>query len=126
MILTCPACATRYFVDDAQAPAGRKVRCSACGEVWRAETAEGVLAGPAPGAAAEPPADAPISGDPLPGLFSLKAAPQPAPAPSRRRMALTAALALVALAGLAALFRTEAERAWPASRPVYAAILGGR
>jgi predicted Zn finger-like uncharacterized protein len=37
MILTCPECATRYFVEDERlGEAGRSVRCAACGAKWTA------------------------------------------------------------------------------------------
>src|SRR3569623_3115804 len=37
MILTCPECATSYFVDDSRiSPAGRPVKCSNCGARWTA------------------------------------------------------------------------------------------
>jgi len=52
MILTCPDCATSYFVDEARIPAeGRSVKCSACGNRWRAFP-EATASTPAP--AAEP------------------------------------------------------------------------
>lgn len=37
MILTCPECASRYFVDDSKVgSAGRVVRCAGCGHRWTA------------------------------------------------------------------------------------------
>jgi len=44
MILTCPSCGTQYVVKDgAIPPAGRQVRCKACGHSWR-EVPEAALA----------------------------------------------------------------------------------
>lgn len=41
MILTCPECASRYFVDDSKVgPEGRVVRCAACGHRWTARNEE--------------------------------------------------------------------------------------
>jgi predicted Zn finger-like uncharacterized protein len=39
MILTCPSCTTRYFVDDASLGGGRSVRCAACSHTWFAQPA---------------------------------------------------------------------------------------
>lgn len=65
MILTCPECATSYFVDDARIPAtGRKVKCASCGARWIA-------------ASDPPPAD-----DPRPAAILPDALSGPAPEPA--------------------------------------------
>lgn len=133
MILTCPDCATRYFVaDDKVGPEGRSVKCTACGLRWtaRAEADLELTATDEEGAlAAEPPAPEPepisaLPGEELPRVFRAKATT------SRRvREAATAgviwagmAVALVAMIGAAVLFRVDMVRVWPGSAGAFAAV----
>ena len=80
MILTCPACATSYFVPDAAiGPNGRRVRCKSCGHDWHAvsEDAPLDLAEVAAAVAPASPLDAPLNEEP--------AAPPPLPQAFRAR-----------------------------------------
>jgi predicted Zn finger-like uncharacterized protein len=135
MILTCPECATGYFVEDGQIrPGGRTVRCAACGARWKAlpegplelvsSDADGALA-KAPAAAA-PAADGvtALSGEDLPRAFRDRAEEERR---MRRAAMIGAAWAsgavVVALAVvLAIVFRESVVGAWPQTASVYAAI----
>ena len=71
MIITCPACATRYVVPDTAVGAeGRTVRCAKCRHSWFQEGPD--LAGATPPAAEEPAA---------PAAEPQAAPPPPSPAP---------------------------------------------
>ncbi|WP_271163865.1 MJ0042-type zinc finger domain-containing protein [Brevundimonas intermedia] len=135
MILTCPACATSYFIpDDAMGANGRKVRCKSCGEVWRATSDEPlelnvapeprVISTPEPDAASEPASLAETPAPELPKAFRARAEQQ-------RRLRRAAAHGVV-WAGLASafvgvivsafLFRIEVVEAFPRAAAAYAAV----
>ena len=128
MILTCPDCATRYFVDETKlGPQGRKVRCAGCGASWRAEAdhepldlTPAVVAAPA-----EPVLEAPVRpAEALPKSFRAQA--------EARRRTRQAVAAGVVWAGLAAcfvvlmlaavVFRVQVVRLWPRTAGAYAAV----
>ncbi len=144
MILTCPECASRYFVDDAKVGStGRVVRCASCGARWTARNddvddlfdepepaslasqGEAVeqLAEPAAESEAEPPVSA-LPGEELPKVFRARA-----DAERRLRAATTtgivwagmaAAMAVVVVAAL--IFRIDVVKILPGSAGAYAAV----
>ncbi len=97
MILTCPRCASRYFVADGQVgPGGRAVRCAECAESWTAQPT------------IEPPTAAgPDNASPL---FTAARAKAKGALPPRLA---GVTLALVLLIILAFVFRTEIAALWP-------------
>ena len=145
MILTCPECASRYFVDDSKVGAdGRVVRCASCGNRWTAfkDEAEEPLdlfeepASPSvaveatepeavePVAEAEEPPVSALPGEELPKVFRARA-------DSERRLraatatgviwaGMAAAMAVVVVAAL--IFRIDVVRIMPGSAGAYAAV----
>jgi predicted Zn finger-like uncharacterized protein len=133
MILTCPDCATSYFVDDDRVPPqGRTVKCSSCGNRWRAmpDGAPEPKPPPAPTPAAgsgEIPDTLPVgSGDDL-AIVSKAKAPKPKAPPEKKRrvgifIGLGVAVALIGAIGAAVLFRQAVVDAVPATAPVFEAV----
>jgi predicted Zn finger-like uncharacterized protein len=128
MILTCPDCATRYFVDEAKlGPNGRKVRCASCGASWRAE-AEGEPLDLTPAEPATAPAavvSEPVRpADALPKSFRAQQEQR-----RRTRQAVAAGVVWASLAAgfiavvlAAVIFRVQVVRLWPRTAGAYAAL----
>ena len=136
MILTCPECATSYFVDETKISAdGRLVKCAACGHRWTAYAE--VEAEPEPEPAHEPleaeaedaPAEAPPeqeevaeSDEDLPKVFRAKQAEERKVREAAATGVVWAGMAgvLALLVALAAVFRIEVVNLWPKSAQAYA------
>lgn len=136
MILTCPECATSYFVDDSKIPTeGRAVKCANCGGRWTAtpelappelektETQDAVTTV----AGGEFPDERPIQdlpGEDLPKVFRAKADTD-----RRVREAATAGVIWAGMAGVlavliavAVIFRVDVVRLWPRTASAYASV----
>ena len=139
MILTCPSCATRYFLNDVLVGrSGRAVKCTSCGSTWRAETEDDEplpLQAPTPAQAeliekSEPALKSepePLSGlpaDRLSHAFRAKAQEQRKVREAAATGAIWAGLgaAIVLMVALAAVFRIDVVRLWPKTASAYAAV----
>jgi predicted Zn finger-like uncharacterized protein len=134
MVVVCPACGTRFLVDDAAlgGAAGRRVRCANCGNLWHhspesavVAEATGKLPEPAPApvgesARLEVPVE-PFAAAPAPPPRPSVAAERPAGARPRsmRLGGLGLFVVAAAVVALAIFARDTIIARWPASRPVY-------
>jgi len=130
MILTCPECATSYFVDDARIEAGgRTVKCSNCGARWRAMppgSEEPAAPAPPPPPRPAPPPERAV--DELvveaPSLEAFERRLTPARRDPRGKVLIwlgSAAVAALLIAG-AILFRAQIVQMLPASQKAYAGL----
>jgi len=138
MILTCPECATRYFVDDARVgAAGREVRCASCGNRWTARredqpleldsTPEVGAIGDDPGkmgfkAGAAPIAASDVPAEELPKVFRQRAQTRVKEREAAATGVIWAGLAggFAVLIGAAVLMRQDIAQVFPRAAGAYA------
>jgi predicted Zn finger-like uncharacterized protein len=120
MILVCPACQTRYQVEDEalRRPSGRGVRCASCGHSWHYVAPQ----------AAPPPAPLLRMRERVQSTPATEQAAEPrpaitAPAPPRRRHSGLGWVVLILLIGAlivgAIMGRDQIVALWPQAAPAY-------
>lgn len=118
MIVTCPACSTRYLLDPrALGSAGRVVRCAGCAKTWHQVPPEDLPHSIELTAAADDGAPQPDGGH----------YPPPALPPRRRPWPTIALVVLLALllssaAGAFVLARDEVVQLWPPAARLYSMV----
>jgi predicted Zn finger-like uncharacterized protein len=137
MILTCPECATSYFVDDSRIPeAGRTVKCANCAHRWtaRRETGEFTSTDPEPVEAEEAAAAVDAEPAPVDDLEIVAVEPDPprrvspargsARGEARGKVAVWAAAAVLVLAVVAGAiaFRGQVVKLAPKTQAAYAGL----
>ncbi len=133
MILTCPDCATRYFVADAKVgPEGRGVKCAACGARWTAHAEPPLELGASPEEGAvvvDPPAPEPepisaLPGEELPKVFRARAVNERRAREAAATGVIWAGMAvgLAVMIAVAVVFRVEMVRVWPGSAAAFASV----
>ncbi len=137
MILTCPDCATRYFVEDERlGEAGRSVRCGACGVRWSAKADAPLDLVEPPEVGVSQPPEPVAKPTPEPGVATLRDLPAEAlpkvfraqaQTKEKVREAATSGVVwagLVAgfifLLGMAVLMRQDISTIWPRAAGAYA------
>ncbi len=123
MIINCPSCKTRYKVDPAQfGPKGRRVRCTACSNLWTEKAPDNL---PQPvDLGASPMEDAAEQAAARRCASRLAAGPRAAPEEKRGGAKGWMALAIVVIAILSAgaLAKDSIIHAWPPAERLYTVI----
>jgi predicted Zn finger-like uncharacterized protein len=138
MILTCPACGTRYQADEAKFPPdGRMVRCAKCSHVWHQPGPSGAPEPDVAIIAPEPQRETQLRSEPAPESILSRSrafAPKAAePSVAREPIAWGAMLgvaagwialiAVVLVIGYSAVkYRQEIAMIWPQSAGVYSSL----